>query len=45
MDMQSAIRAMTEGRDLDTGEMKQVMRTIMTGEATQAQIGGFLIGL
>jgi anthranilate phosphoribosyltransferase len=45
MDMQSAIRAMTEGRDLDTGEMKQVMRTIMTGEATAAQMGGFLIGL
>jgi len=25
--------------------MQQVMRTIMTGKATQAQIGGFLVGL
>lgn len=45
MDMQSAIRAVTERRDLNSAEMKQVMRTIMTGEATPAQIGGFLIGL
>lgn len=45
MDMQSAMRAVTEGRDLSTEEMTAVMRTIMTGEATQAQIGGFLIGL
>ncbi|NIR32238.1 MAG: anthranilate phosphoribosyltransferase [Gammaproteobacteria bacterium] len=45
MDMQSAIRAVTEGRDLSAEEMTAVMRTIMTGEATQAQIGGFLVGL
>jgi anthranilate phosphoribosyltransferase len=45
MDMQSAIRAVTEKRDLTSEEMTSVMRTIMTGEATQAQIGGFLIGL
>ena len=45
MDMQSAIRAVTEGRDLDAPAMTGVMRTIMTGEATQAQIGGFLVGL
>ena len=45
MDMQSAIRAVTERRDLSGDEMQQVMRTIMTGEASQAQIGGFLIGL
>ncbi len=45
MDMQSAIRAVTEGRDLGRDEMQQVMQLIMTGEATQAQIGGFLIGL
>lgn len=45
MDMQTAIRAMTERRDLSNEEMQAVMRTIMTGEATPAQIGGFLIGL
>lgn len=45
MDMQSAIRAVTEGRDLSAGEMQAVMRTIMGGEATPAQIGGFLVAL
>jgi anthranilate phosphoribosyltransferase len=45
MDMQSAIRATLESRDLSSKEMTQVMTTIMTGEATAAQIGGFLIGL
>ncbi len=45
MDMQAAIRATTESRDLSGGEMTEVMRAIMTGEATPAQIGGFLIGL
>ena len=45
MDMQAAIRAVTEHRDLSRDEMQQVMRTVMTGEATAAQIGGFLIGL
>ncbi len=45
MDMQSAIRAVTEGNNLMADEMHSVMRLIMTGEATQAQIGGFLIGL
>jgi len=45
MDMPAAIRAVTEHRDLSVDEMRTVMRTIMTGEATPAQIGGFLIGL
>ncbi len=45
MNMQEAIRRVTEGGDLDAAEMAAVMRTIMTGEATPAQIGGFLIGL
>jgi len=45
MDMQAAIRAVTEGQDLSRDDMQQVMRTIMTGEATQSQIGGFLVGL
>ncbi len=45
MDMQSAIRAVTERRDLNPAEMAAVMRTIMSGAATPAQIGGFLVGL
>ena len=45
MDMRMAILAVTEGRDLTATETSAVMRIIMTGEATEAQIGGFLIGL
>ena len=45
MDMQAAIRAITERRNLSRSEMTDVMRLIMTGEATPAQIGGFLIGM
>ncbi len=45
MDMTEAIKAVTENRDLSGEEMTQVMRLVMTGEATPAQIGGFLVGL
>ncbi len=45
MDMQAAIRTVIEGQDLGPEEMSDVMQLIMTGQATQAQIGGFLIGL
>jgi anthranilate phosphoribosyltransferase len=45
MDMQGAIRAVTELRHLSTEEMTDAMRIVMTGDATPAQIGGFLIGL
>ena len=45
MNMQQAIAAVTERRDLGQEEMRSVMNIIMTGEATQAQVGGFLIGL
>jgi len=45
MDMQAAMRAVTEHRDLSGNDMDGVMRLIMTGQATQAQIGGFLVGL
>ena len=45
MDMPAAIRAVTERRDLAAGDMRAVMQTIMTGQATAAQIGGFLVGL
>jgi len=45
MDMPSAIRAVTERKDLTGEQMRAAMRMIMTGQATPAQIGGFLIGL
>lgn len=45
MNMQQAIQTVLDKRDLSVGEMTDVMRLIMTGEATPAQIGGFLIGL
>ncbi|MGB7933606.1 MAG: anthranilate phosphoribosyltransferase [Gammaproteobacteria bacterium] len=45
MDMQSAIRAVTGRVNLNGDEMRSVMRLIMTGQATPAQVGGFLVGL
>jgi anthranilate phosphoribosyltransferase len=45
MNMQQAIARVLERKGLSTEEMVAVMRLIMTGEATPAQIGGFLIGL
>ena len=45
MDMQSAIKAVTERQDLTSEQMTEVMNLIMTGQATPSQIGGFLIGL
>lgn len=45
MNMQAAIKAVIEKQDLTESEMTAVMRLIMTGEATPAQIGGFLVGL
>jgi len=45
MNIQTAIATVIDKKDLTTEEMSAVMRIIMTGEATQAQIGGFLIGL
>ena len=45
MDLKQAIDAVVKRQDLTTDEMTEVMRTIMTGGATPAQIGGFLIGL
>ena len=45
MDLPAAIRAVVERRDLAESDMEAVMRAIMTGAATPAQIGGFLVGL
>jgi len=45
MNIQQAIQRVLDNQDLNIDEMNQVMRIIMTGEATPAQIGGFLIGL
>lgn len=45
MDIQKAIAAVVERQDLSGDEMRIVMNDIMTGKATPAQIGGFLIGL
>lgn len=45
MNMQQAIARVIAGDDLSAGEMAEVMGLIMGGEATQAQIGGFLVGL
>lgn len=45
MEMKQAIQQLLDGSDLDFKEMTQVMHKIMTGEATGAQIGGFLVAL
>jgi len=45
MNMSQAINQVVQGRDLSAEQMAEVMRTIMTGGASDAQIGGFLIGL
>ena len=45
MDIATAIATVIEGRDLGAADMESVMRQIMTGQATPAQIGGFLVGL
>jgi len=45
MNIQQAIKAVTERTDLSREDMRSVMQQIMTGDATPAQIGGFLIAL
>ena len=45
MDITTAIAAVIDRRDLGSDEMEMVMRSIMTGQATPAQIGGLLVGL
>jgi anthranilate phosphoribosyltransferase len=45
MDLPTALANVVEFRDLNAADMEAVMRLIMTGQATPAQIGGFLVGL
>ncbi|MDZ7828670.1 MAG: anthranilate phosphoribosyltransferase [Halofilum sp. (in: g-proteobacteria)] len=45
MNIQQAIQTVVEREDLTSAQMTEVMRQIMTGEATDSQIGGFLIAL
>ena len=45
MNLTAALRALLERRDLTHSNMTEVMRALMSGEATPAQIGGLLIGL
>lgn len=45
MDIQSALGRLSEKQDLSTEEMASVMRQIMSGDATDVQIGAFLLGL
>jgi anthranilate phosphoribosyltransferase len=45
MDIRTAIAALTGRRDLSEADMEAVVRDIMGGEATPAQIGAFLIAL
>jgi anthranilate phosphoribosyltransferase len=43
--IQEALRTLLDGRDLARAEAREVMGEIMRGEATPAQIGGFLVAL
>jgi anthranilate phosphoribosyltransferase len=45
MDIQAAIKQLIQRQDFSHDQMSDVMNQIMTGNATPAQIGGFLIGL
>lgn len=45
MDMKEALNRIASNLDLSREEMMQVMGIVMNGEATDAQIGGFLMGL
>lgn len=45
MDIQAAIRCVVDRRDLSFDDMQSVMRSIMSGDTTPAQIAGLLIAL
>jgi anthranilate phosphoribosyltransferase len=43
--MQTTLSRLLDGHDLTRAEAREAMNTIMSGEATPAQIGGFLVAL
>jgi anthranilate phosphoribosyltransferase len=43
--IQDALSQLLDGKDLSRDETRRVMGSIMSGEATPAQIGGFLVAL
>jgi len=45
MNIQQAIKAVIAKQDLTEEQMRNVITDIMTGKTTDAQIGGFLVGL
>lgn len=45
MNIQQALNAVVQHQNLTETEMAEVMQVIMTGGATDAQIGGFLVGM
>lgn len=45
MDIKGALNRIVNQLDLTTEEMQAVMRQIMTGQCTDAQIGAFLMGM
>ncbi len=45
MNIQTAINEVINGNNLNRADMNAVMKTIMQGEATPAQIGGLLVAL
>jgi len=45
MDIRTAIAALTDRRDLSETDMEAVVREIMGGNATAAQVGAFLVAL
>jgi len=45
MDIKQALNKIISKSDLSEAEMHEVMTSIMTGQATPAQIGGFLVAL
>ncbi|MDH4346646.1 MAG: anthranilate phosphoribosyltransferase, partial [Thermoleophilia bacterium] len=45
MTVQDALSTLLDGRDLSRAEAREVMGEVMRGDATQAQIAGFLVAL
>ena len=45
MHFHQALESIVSGQNLDAGSMRDVMREIMSGNTTDAQIGAFLVAL